>query len=177
MRRAIFIIVYRPFAAGGATIIVSHFLAEFFRLKTCFTQLVQQVEMMLVNLGSLGQFLMLEVMVDTLNGYGGLTDCGGEQVRANNIARHEVTRFAGYLIVLVGIDKATFVTKGFHTGHIATLTNRGNNQIGFNIKFRTFFDRLTVFLKFNATQCDSSTVSVFNNFDRIQLAANFDTFA
>jgi len=99
-------------------------------------KLLQQFEMMDIHLGTLGLIFMLQVVVDAFRGNGGLADCGGQQVRTNDVARGEMTGALRQLVIGIGIDQAASVIQFLQSlGKIAALANGRDDQIAFDIEF------------------------------------------
>ena len=75
-------------------------------------------------------------MIDTVSSNSRLSDCGCQQVGANNIASNEVAWTPGNLKKLIGFDQGSLIAQFLNTRQVATLTNRRDHQIGLNLKFR-----------------------------------------
>jgi hypothetical protein len=73
-------------------------------------------------------------MIDTVSSDSCLSDCGCQQVWANDVAGNEVARTPGNLKKLIGFDQGSFIAQFFNTGQVATLTNGRYHQISLDLK-------------------------------------------
>ena len=63
-------------------------------------------------------------MIDTVSSDSRLSDCGCQQVGANDVAGNEVAWTPGNLKKLIGFDQGSLIAQFLNTRQVATLTNR-----------------------------------------------------
>ena len=77
-----------------------------------------------IDFGTTYQFLGFQIMIDTVSSNSRLSDCGCQQVGANNIASNEVAWTPGNLKKLISFDQGSLIAQFLNTRQVATLTNR-----------------------------------------------------
>ena len=89
-----------------------------------------------VHLRAFLQLLALEVVVDAVGRDRALADDGGQQVRAHDVAAHEVLGLVRHLVEFVGGDQALAVVEFLETLEVAALADGRDDQVGVDIAFR-----------------------------------------
>ncbi len=110
-------------------------------------QLIHQLEVVHVNLGTWLQLLAVEVVIDRLYRNRSLTDRSGQQMWTDNITRYKVARLALDLIVLGGINQTTTIIQVLITSKITGLSDCRGDQRTLQHLFGAFDHfRLTGFI-------------------------------
>ena len=126
VRGTVLVVVHRVVREAGAPLLA---LAVFLGSQLLLAQLLEQVEVMHVDLRAPLGIQASEVLVDAARSDGCLADGGGEQVRADDVARDEMPGPVGHPIERVGVDQSPAIVELFETFEATALPDGGHHEV------------------------------------------------